>query len=199
MASTLASSPTIAAPPRDPFRPGAAPPRDPVRPGAPPPRDPFRRRSLVSTARNQRRNDPPDPFRRRSLASTARNQRRNTPGKQPHRRRGGGRYGGRVVSVDVAARLALGLPEGTGGGGHGNRTWSVAGKGFAWERPFSKADIRRFGDSHPPDGPILAVRVEDLSEKEAVLAAQPKAFFTIPHFDGYSAVLIQLKSVTKRA
>ena len=31
-----------------------------------------------------------------------------------------------------------------------------------------------------------------------MLAAQPKAFFTIPHFDGYSAVLIQLKTVTKR-
>ena len=56
-----------------------------------------------------------------------------------------------------------------------------------------------FGDASPPDGPILAVRVEDLGEKEAVLAAQPKSFFTIPHFDGYSAVLIQLKTVTKRA
>jgi hypothetical protein len=43
------------------------------------------------------------------------------------------------------------------------------------------------------------VRVEDLGEKEAVLAANPKAFFTIPHFDGYPAVLIQLKKVTKRA
>jgi hypothetical protein len=43
------------------------------------------------------------------------------------------------------------------------------------------------------------VRVEDLLEKEAVLAAQPKGFFTIPHFDGYAAVLIQLKKVTKRA
>ena len=48
-------------------------------------------------------------------------------------------------------------------------------------------------------GPIFAVRVEDLSEKEAVLAANPKAFFTIPHFDGYAAVLIQLKTVTKKA
>jgi hypothetical protein len=41
--------------------------------------------------------------------------------------------------------------------------------------------------------------VADLAEKEAVLAAQPGAFFTIPHFDGYSAVLIQLKKVGKRA
>jgi hypothetical protein len=105
----------------------------------------------------------------------------------------------RVVSVAEAARMSLDLPEVTEGERHGNRTWSVAGNAFAWERPFSKADIRRFGDASPPDGPILAVRVEDLSEKEAVLAAPPTAFFTIPHFDGYSAVLIQLKSVTKRA
>ncbi len=95
--------------------------------------------------------------------------------------------------------MARDLPEVTEGERHGSRTWSVAGKVFAWERRFSKADIRRFGDASPPDGPILAVRVADLGEKEAVLAAQPKAFFTIPHFDGYAAVLIQLKAVTKRA
>jgi hypothetical protein len=104
-----------------------------------------------------------------------------------------------VVSVDEVARMALDLPEVAEGERHGNRTWSVAGKVFAWERSFSKADIRRFGDATPPDGPILAVRVADLGEKEAVLAAHPEAFFTIPHFDGYSAVLVQLTVVTKRA
>jgi hypothetical protein len=104
-----------------------------------------------------------------------------------------------VVSLDEVAHIALALPEVTEAQRHGNRTWFVAGKGFAWERPFSKADVRRFGDMTPPQGPILAVSVEDLGEKEAVLAANPKAFFTIPHFDGYPAVLIQLKVVGKKA
>ena len=31
-----------------------------------------------------------------------------------------------------------------------------------------------------------------------MMGAGTKGFFTIPHFDGYAAVLIQLKVVTKR-
>jgi hypothetical protein len=104
-----------------------------------------------------------------------------------------------MVTLEAAAELAMGLPEVTEGERYHLRTWSVARKAFAWERPFSKADIKRFGDEAVPDGPILAVRVEDLIEKEAVLAANTKGFFTIPHFDGYPAVLIQLKVVGKRA
>ena len=104
-----------------------------------------------------------------------------------------------MVTVEQAAQLALALPSVTEGERHGTRTWNVGGKAFAWERPFSKADIKRFGDQTPPDGPILAVRVEDLGEKEAVLAANPRGFFTIPHFDGYPAVLVHLRTVGKRA
>ncbi|HEX8791236.1 MAG TPA: hypothetical protein VF765_09840 [Polyangiaceae bacterium] len=103
------------------------------------------------------------------------------------------------ATLDEVAQLAEGLPEVTVGERYGNRTWFVGDEAFAWERPFSKADIRRFGERTPPAGPILAVRVADLTEKEAALAANPSAFFTIPHFDGYAAILIQLRKVTKRA
>jgi len=104
-----------------------------------------------------------------------------------------------VVTLDQAAELALELPEVVEGVRHGHRTWEVGGKVFAWERPYSKADIKRFGAETPPDGPILAVTVEDLGEKEAVLAEGHPGFFTISHFDGYAAVLIQLKRVRKGA
>lgn len=104
-----------------------------------------------------------------------------------------------MMTLDEVATTALALPEVTEGERHGTRTWFVSGKAFAWVRPFSKADIRRFGDETPPAGPIVAVRVEDLQEKEAVLAANHKGIFTIPHFDGFAAVLVQLKTAPKKA
>ena len=103
-----------------------------------------------------------------------------------------------MVTLDEVARLAEALPEVSVGARWGNRTWLVDGKGFAWERPFSKADVKRFGEAKPPEGPILAVRVADLGEKEAVLATSSSAFFNIAHFNGYPAVLIQLDAATEQ-
>lgn len=98
------------------------------------------------------------------------------------------------LSLADVARLALELPEVSEMERRDCVNWAVRGKGFAWERPFSKADLKRFGAVPAPDGPIVAVRVGDLHEKEAVLAAKQPGVFTIPHFNGYASVLIQLNA-----
>lgn len=104
-----------------------------------------------------------------------------------------------MATFDDVETIIAGLPDVTVGDRWGRRSWEVGGKVFAWERSFSKADVKRFGAETPPDGPIVAVRTEDLHEKEAVLAAGTKGIFTIPHFNNFPAVLVQLKAVGKRA
>ncbi|GAA1717631.1 MmcQ/YjbR family DNA-binding protein [Kribbella yunnanensis] len=101
-----------------------------------------------------------------------------------------------MATLQDVERLVAELPGTEEKTRHGTRTWTVGGKAYAWERPFSKADLKRFGDETPPDESILAIRVEDLGEKEAVLTARAgDGFFTIPHFDNYAAVLIELELV----
>lgn len=93
--------------------------------------------------------------------------------------------------------MALALPNVTEGKRWGNRTWFVARKGFAWERPLSKADVKRLGAQPPPEGQLLAVRVANLEEKEVLMMDPPAGFLDIAHFSGYPAVLIRLEAVTR--
>jgi hypothetical protein len=111
---------------------------------------------------------------------------------------GPGQYRLFVPNFDDVARLAGELPAVTEGEEkhRGHRAWLVAGKMFAWERPFSKADLKRFGDERPPPGPILAIRAADQAEKEAILAAGKDGFFTIEHFNGYNGYLVRLDEVS---
>ncbi|OZE74409.1 hypothetical protein CH305_22495 [Rhodococcus sp. 15-649-2-2] len=97
-----------------------------------------------------------------------------------------------MATIDSATAMIAELPGVTVGVRYGRSSWAVGKNVFAWIRPFSKADLKRFGDRTPPRGPILAVRTADLHEKEAILAAHPRACFTISHFDGFAAVLVDL-------
>lgn len=103
-----------------------------------------------------------------------------------------------MVTLEEVAEWAAALPGVTEGVSYGNPTWNVGRKAFAWERPFRKADLKRFGDAPVPTGPIVALRVEDLHEKEAVLAEGRRGVFTIQHFDNYPAILVQLDRVGRR-
>ena len=85
------------------------------------------------------------------------------------------------------------LPEVTEGGAHGNRTWFVARQGLRLGTPVLQGGPEALRRPPVPAGPILALRTADLEDKEAVLAEGRKGFFTIPHFDGFAAVLVQLE------
>jgi hypothetical protein len=99
-----------------------------------------------------------------------------------------------VASWDDVRRIALALPESSERSLRGLASWRVRDKLFVWERPLRSADIRALGED-ASKGPILGARVEHLGAKEALLADDPDAFFTTPHFDGYPAVLVRLERI----
>jgi hypothetical protein len=100
-----------------------------------------------------------------------------------------------VADWEDVRRIALALPETSEETSRGLASWSVRGKAFVWERPLRRSDLKVLGSS-APSGPILGARVEHLVAKEALLASDPRVFFTTPHFDGYPAVLVRLRQIT---
>jgi hypothetical protein len=44
---------------------------------------------------------------------------------------------------------------------------------------------------------VLMFRVEDLNVKELLLSDDRGVFFTTPHFDGYSAILVRIPSLAE--
>lgn len=103
-----------------------------------------------------------------------------------------------MVKLATVAAYIESLPDVVLGAKWNNPTWMVGARGFAWHRSLSKADLVRFGDVPPPTGDMLAVVTADLDAKEALLAIAPPGFFTIPHFNGYAAVLIELRKARMR-
>lgn len=100
-----------------------------------------------------------------------------------------------MATWDDVRRLALALPEATERPSYDQApAWRVKDKLFVWERPLRAADLQALGPD-APEGPVLGVRVSDLGVKEALVAEQPDVCFTIPHLDGYPAVLVRLEAI----
>jgi hypothetical protein len=102
-----------------------------------------------------------------------------------------------VADWDDVRRVATALPEvieEPAAGHQKTLAWQVKKKSFLWERPLGKNDRNQLGDA-APNGPILAARVPDEGVKEVLVASDPDVYFTIPHFDGYAAILVRLDAL----
>jgi hypothetical protein len=91
--------------------------------------------------------------------------------------------------VDVATeadvrKIALSLPETTEGPWYGAPGFKVKGKGFLRIRTEAEGG--------------LVVFISGEYEKEALLASDPKKFFTTPHYKGGNTILVNLKAVGVR-
>ena len=99
-----------------------------------------------------------------------------------------------MASWDDVARIVGELPLTSE---QSARDFRVGKKLLAWERPLRPSDreaLVREG-SDPPEGDILGVRVSDEGVKFALVADEPRVYFTTPHFDGYPAVLVKLAEI----
>src|SRR5713226_4224473 len=87
-------------------------------------------------------------------------------------------------------RIALALPDTREAEDHFSFSVRNKGKqkGFVW------AWNERVEPKKPrvPRTDVVAVRVEDQFEKQALLASDEVKFFTEPHYNGFPAVLVRL-------
>jgi hypothetical protein len=88
-----------------------------------------------------------------------------------------------MATEDDVREIALTLPEVTEDQWYRTPAYKVAGRGFLRLRTEAEGG--------------LVVFVPDLGEKEALLAANPQAFYTTPHYDGYSIILVNLAEVDR--
>ena len=104
-----------------------------------------------------------------------------------------------MVTLDDVRAIALGFPEAFErvDGHRGGASWRTARGLFAWQRGPSGRDREQLsaqGRDWPP-GDVIGVRTDGTQVKEALLETFPDVFFTIPHFDGYPAVLVCLDAI----
>lgn len=102
-----------------------------------------------------------------------------------------------MAEWDEVRTLALALPETIEAVSFGVPHWRVRNRGFVWERPLRRTDLEFLGIPDQP-WPVLGARVDDEAVKFALIDDDPEVFFTTPHFDGWSAILVRLDRISRR-
>src|SRR5271154_4720466 len=100
-----------------------------------------------------------------------------------------------MAGFEAVRRLAMALPGSEERTSRGQLQWRVGGRLFVWERPLRATEVEELGAA-APSGPILGARVEHLIAKDALLADDPRVFFTTSHFDGHASVLVRLEEIS---
>lgn len=86
--------------------------------------------------------------------------------------------------------ICMGLPEVEFGTSWGDvPTYKVRGKGFTLFRPPGKTAIDP--QTGEPYDDLLVIRTATVADKEALVADERLPFFTVDHFRGFNAVLVQ--------
>jgi hypothetical protein len=99
-----------------------------------------------------------------------------------------------MPTQDDVRRIALGLP---GAFEEDDRfAFAVTNKGKAKAFPWVWAERVEPKKPRVFNPEVLAVRVANLNEKDAILALDERKFFTEPHYNGFPAVLLRLAEVT---
>jgi len=87
-----------------------------------------------------------------------------------------------MITEAQIRKIALALPEVTERASYGGApSWRTTKKMFLWIRDKPKA---------------LVVWVDSLDAKEILLEHEPEIFFTIPHYDGYPMLLVNMANVS---
>jgi hypothetical protein len=91
--------------------------------------------------------------------------------------------------------LALAMPEATKEVEDDRPTYRVHGKMFCFHRSPRKDAVDPETGERLAD--VLAFRVTDLGVKELLLSDARGIYFTTPHWDGYSAVLVRIPDLER--
>lgn len=107
-----------------------------------------------------------------------------------------------MATIEDVRRIALEFPRVVekANGHNGGQSWRTSAGSIVWERPPRRHDLEQLAALGRtwPDGVIIGIRVEGEQAKAAAIETHPDVFFTIPHFDGFPAVLTRLDTIDEQ-